>query len=124
MVGFPGGSGVNNQPALQESQEIQVPSLGPENPLEEGIATTPVFLPGESHGQVGGQQSVVTKSQTWLKNLAHVPCYGFAFLYTDLSVLHFVFLGQWGARGLLLVPFFFYSDIMTLVLYKLVLLSI
>ena len=83
-MGFPGGSGVNNQPAMQESQETQVPSLGPENPLEEGVATTPVFLPGESHGQVCGQQSMVTKSQTWLKNLAHVPWYGFAFVYTDV----------------------------------------
>ena len=25
--------------------------LGQEDPLEEGMATTPVFLPGESHGQ-------------------------------------------------------------------------
>ena len=24
---------------------------GREDPLEEGVATTPVFLPGESHGQ-------------------------------------------------------------------------
>ena len=30
---------------------MQVPSLGREDPLEEGMATTPVFLPGESHGQ-------------------------------------------------------------------------
>ena len=28
-----------------------VRSLGQEDPLEEGMATTPVFLPGESHGQ-------------------------------------------------------------------------
>ena len=28
-----------------------VPSLNREGPLEEGMATTPVFLPGESHGQ-------------------------------------------------------------------------
>ena len=30
---------------------MQVQSLGYEDPLEEGIATTPVFLPGESHDQ-------------------------------------------------------------------------
>ena len=30
---------------------MQVQSLGWEDPLEEGMATTPVFLPGESHGQ-------------------------------------------------------------------------
>ena len=28
-----------------------VRSLGWEDPLEEGMATPPVFLPGESHGQ-------------------------------------------------------------------------
>ena len=28
-----------------------VQSLGWEDPLEEGMATPPVFLPGESHGQ-------------------------------------------------------------------------
>ena len=36
---------------MQEMQEIQVQSLGQEDPLEEGMATTPVFLPGESHRQ-------------------------------------------------------------------------
>ena len=37
-----------NPPAVQETW---VPSLGQEDPLEEGMATTPVFLPGECHGQ-------------------------------------------------------------------------
>ena len=31
-------------------QETQVQSLGWEDPLEKGMATTPVFLPGETHG--------------------------------------------------------------------------
>ena len=30
---------------------MQVRSLGREDPLQEGLATTPVFLPGESHGE-------------------------------------------------------------------------
>jgi len=34
-----------------ETQEMQVRSLGWEDPLEEGIQPTPIFLPGESHGQ-------------------------------------------------------------------------
>ena len=38
---------VKNLPAMWETQ---VPSLGQEDPLEKGI-TTPVFLPGEFHGQ-------------------------------------------------------------------------
>ena len=33
-------------------QETRVHSLGGEDPLQKGMAThTPVFLPGESHGQ-------------------------------------------------------------------------
>ena len=39
---------VKKLPAIQETQ---VQSLGWEDPLEEGIPT-PVFLPGESHGQM------------------------------------------------------------------------
>ena len=38
-LGFPGGSGIKNLPAMQEPQEIQVGSLGQEDPLEEGMAT-------------------------------------------------------------------------------------
>ena len=30
---------VKNPPAIQETQEVQVRSLGPEDPLEEGMAT-------------------------------------------------------------------------------------
>ena len=36
---------------MQEMQETQVQSLGREDPLEKGMGTTPVFLPGELHGQ-------------------------------------------------------------------------
>ena len=34
--------------SLPAMQEIRVQSLGHEDPLEEGMATTSVFLPGES----------------------------------------------------------------------------
>ena len=33
-------------------QETWVQSLGWEDPLEKEMATSPVFLPGESHGQM------------------------------------------------------------------------
>ena len=36
---------------MEETQETPVPSLGLEDPLEEDIQPTPVFLPGECHGQ-------------------------------------------------------------------------
>ena len=35
---------------MQETQEMCFGSLGQEDPLEEDMATHPVFLPGESHG--------------------------------------------------------------------------
>ena len=51
---FKGSQGVQwvqNPPAMQEILETWVPSLGQEDPLEEEMAPTPVFLPGGSHGQ-------------------------------------------------------------------------
>ena len=39
---------VKNQPATQETG---IWSLAREDPLEKGMATSPVFLPGKSHGQ-------------------------------------------------------------------------
>ena len=35
---------------MQEIQDTWVRALGREDPLEKKMATTPVFLPGESHG--------------------------------------------------------------------------
>ena len=39
IPGFPGGSVVENLPAMQKTQEMRVQSLGWEDPLEEGMAT-------------------------------------------------------------------------------------
>ena len=39
---------VKNLPAMQETWVL---SLDQEDPLEKGMATTAVFLPGEFHGQ-------------------------------------------------------------------------
>ena len=51
---------------------MQVQSLGQEDPLDKGMATTPVFSPGESHGQrslVGcspwGHKESETSEATW-----------------------------------------------------------
>ena len=48
---------IKNLPAVQQTS---VRSLGWEDPLEEGMATTPVFLPGESPWteEPGGLQSM------------------------------------------------------------------
>ena len=48
---FHGGAVVKNLPAVQETQEPWVRSLGWEDPLEKEKQPTPVFLPGKSHGQ-------------------------------------------------------------------------
>ena len=44
----------------QELQETWVLFLGQEDPLEDEMSTTPVFLPGEYHGQrsLSGLQSM------------------------------------------------------------------
>ena len=39
MLGFPGGSEVKNQPAMQELQEMHIRSLGQEDSLEKGMTT-------------------------------------------------------------------------------------
>ena len=46
-MGFPDVSVIRNLPAVQETW---IPSLGREDPLEEEMTPTPVFLPGEFHG--------------------------------------------------------------------------
>ena len=46
-MGFLGGSVLKNQSA---NVGDWVRSLNQEDPLEKEMATTPVFLPGESHG--------------------------------------------------------------------------
>ena len=51
----------------QTMQETRVQSLGREDPLEEEMATHPVFLPGESHGQ----RSLVSYSLWGFKRIGH-----------------------------------------------------
>ena len=57
---------------MQETQEMLVRSLGQEDPLEEEIATTPVFLQENPMGRGAWWATVymVTKSQTRLKQLS------------------------------------------------------
>ena len=67
-LGFPNGSVVKKLPAMQEMQEMWVLSLGWEDPLEEELATHPVFLPKKSRGQrsMVGIVQRVAKSQPQL----------------------------------------------------------
>ena len=43
-LSFRDGSAIKNLPAMQETQEMRVQSLGQENPLEEGMATRCTIL--------------------------------------------------------------------------------
>ena len=62
--GFPNSSVGKESACNIETQE----SLGWEDPLEKGMATTPVFLPGQFHGQRTWWATVhgVAKSRTRL----------------------------------------------------------
>ena len=64
---FPGCSVVKNLPAMQETQETQVPSLGAEDPLEKEVAPHSSILAGRipRTEETGMLQSVgLQKSQT------------------------------------------------------------
>ena len=50
ILGFPGGAS-GKEPSCQCRRHKQCLILGWEDPLEEGMVTTPVFLLGGSHGQ-------------------------------------------------------------------------
>ena len=66
-MGFPGGLAVDNSPATQESQEMQIRLLGLEEPLEEGMATHSSILAWRIPMDRGAQWATVhrvTKSQT------------------------------------------------------------
>ena len=55
---------------LSAMQETQIQSLGWEDPLEQGMASTLLFLPGEFHGQKSlvGYSPWNQKSQTLLSD--------------------------------------------------------
>ena len=50
---------------MQEMQEMKVQSLGREDSLDEGMQPTPVFLPGESHGQRNLEDHSHGVAETW-----------------------------------------------------------
>ena len=53
---------------LSAMQEMQVLSMGGEDPLEKRMVPTPVLLPGQLHGQKWATVHGVAKSQTQLSN--------------------------------------------------------
>ena len=101
--GFPGGASGKESLCLpmQEMQEKQVPSLGREDPLEEGMATTPVFLPGDpmdtgawwlqSMGphRVGHDWSDLAHTQGWLAERGVTGQAGWTVLSTWFSISYY-----------------------------------
>ena len=71
-AGLPWGLTVKNSPAMQEMQETWVRSWVGKIFWRRVWQPTPVFFPGESHGQrrLEGYSPCVTKSQTRLKRLS------------------------------------------------------
>ena len=70
-MGFPGGLLVMNLLAVQKMQEIQVQSLGGEDPLEEEMAAHSSILPWRIPIDRGAWQATVhgvTKNQTRLSD--------------------------------------------------------
>ena len=65
--GFPGGSVVKNLPVMWKTQEMPlVPSLGQEDPLEEGMAIHCSTLALENPMDSGGWQATVHRvAQSW-----------------------------------------------------------
>ena len=54
---------IKNMPTVQEMQGMWVQALGQKDPLEEGMAT-PVFSPGEFHGQRSLQTAIHRVAQS------------------------------------------------------------
>ena len=65
MQSFPSNSVVNNLPAMQETQERKVRSLGQEDPLEESMATHSNILAWRIPWteETGGLQSVGSQTR-------------------------------------------------------------
>ena len=84
-MGFPGGSVVKNPPAIQEPQEMLVPSLGWEDPLEEGMATHSNILAWRipRTEELGGLQSMGRRESDT----------------TEVTCLHAQGLGKWCQQG-------------------------
>ena len=73
---FPSGSEVKNLPAMQETEETQIQSLGREDLLEEGMANHSSILVWRIPWTEAWRTTVhgVAKSQTWLNRLCEHAC--------------------------------------------------
>ena len=70
---------------MQETQEMQVQSLGQEDSLEDKMATTPVFLSGRSHGQRSLIDYGPWGCRVW-RNWAHTHIHTQSHTYTHFQL--------------------------------------
>ena len=97
---FPGSSVVRNLPAVQETQETWVRSLGQEDPVEEAMTTLSSILAGKISWteEPGRLQFMGLQSQTWLSDWAwthwrlksgQLCCHswGFSLLWQSVEVM-------------------------------------
>ena len=71
MEGFPGGSAINNLPAI--AGDVDSIPWSERSPWRRAWQPTPVFLPGKPMDRGAGRATAhgVAKSQTWLNNKSH-----------------------------------------------------
>ena len=76
LMGFPGGSVVKETAYNAGDAEVWFNPWVGKIPWSRAWQPTPVFLPGESHGQrsLAGDSPQVAKSQTQLKQLSTAYC--------------------------------------------------
>ena len=82
---------VKNLPAMQETQKMQVQSLGREDPLEKEM-TTPVFLSGEFHEQrtLKGYSPMGHKESDTIARLSIIQLINGSSIFSFLRNLHTV----------------------------------
>ena len=83
---------VKNLPAMQETQKMQVQSLGREDPLEKEMITTPVFLSGEFHEQrtLKGYSPMGHKESDTIERLSIIQLINGSSIFSFLRNLHTV----------------------------------
>ena len=95
LWGFPGGSGVKNLPAMQDTQETWIWSLGQEDPRRRKWQPTPVFLPGVWTEEPGGLQSMRVQrvGHNWeTDNFTFIGIWGLKFTIVFFCLYFSIFL--------------------------------
>ena len=91
-------------PTMQEAQEMQVRSLGREDPLEDSMATTLVFLSGEPHGNLAGCGLQGHKESDKTEVILHVCTCICVHMHTHTHILYYIIFSMFYCNTLNIVP--------------------